>query len=229
MIASRMPGRRKFIAYAGPFVLFALLLAVNEWLHKIDNVVWLAHAEFWLYPLQTIACGALVIFFWREYEFEAPRRMFFASAIAVITLLLWISPQAFFGSPPRTNGFNPEFFAVNSAPYWFTIAFRFLRLVVVVPLVEEIFWRGFFLRYLIDSNFTRVAIGAFSWFSFVAVSLLFMVSHSTPDWPAAVITGALYNLVAYRSRNLMTCVLTHAVTNLLLGLWIMQTKQWGFW
>lgn len=224
-----MPGRRQFIAYVAPFVVFVGLLALNEWLHQVDNRIWLAHAEFWLYPLQTIVCGALVIYFWREYEFERPRRVLFGAAIAIATFILWISPQAFFGYPARPNGFNPEFFAVNSAPYWFTIAFRFLRLVVVVPLVEEVFWRGFFLRYLIDNHFTRVAIGAFSWFSFIAVSLLFMFSHSTADWPAAFITGALYNLVAYRTRSLATCVLTHALTNLVLGLWIMQTRQWGFW
>jgi len=49
------------------------------------------------------------------------------------------------------------------------------------------------------------------------------------DWPAAVITGGLYNLVAYRTKSLFTCVVTHSLTNLLLGVWIMQTKQWGFW
>jgi membrane protease YdiL (CAAX protease family) len=39
----------------------------------------------------------------------------------------------------------------------------------------------------------------------------------------------LYNLVAYRTRSLASCVVAHAVTNLLLGLWIMATRQWGFW
>jgi membrane protease YdiL (CAAX protease family) len=55
------------------------------------------------------------------------------------------------------------------------------------------------------------------------------LSHSQADWAAAVITGALYNLVAYRTKSLSSCILTHAGTNLLLGLWIMQTRQWGFW
>ena len=51
--------------------------------------------------------------------------------------------------------------------------FRFLRLVIVVPLVEEIFWRGFLLRYLINEKFTEVPIGAFSWFSFGVVTVAF--------------------------------------------------------
>jgi uncharacterized protein len=224
-----MPARRQIIAYAAPLAVFLAFIALKDLLHKIDNYTWLTYAEFWIYPLQTIVCGALVILFWREYEFTAPRGVFFGIAVAIVTFIIWISPQAFFGYAPRADGFNPNFFATNAALYWLTIAFRFLRLVIVVPLIEEIFWRGFLLRYLIDNNFTRVAIGAFSWLSFLAVAILFMLAHAGPDWPAALMTGALYNLVAYRTRSLATCVLTHAVTNLLLGLWIMRTAQWGFW
>ncbi|PYK56850.1 MAG: hypothetical protein DME47_01125 [Verrucomicrobia bacterium] len=65
--------------------------------------------------------------------------------------------------------------------------------------------------------------------SLAVVTVAFTFSHSRPDWPAAVITGALYNAVAYRTQSLASCVLAHAVTNLLLGLWIMQTRQLGFW
>jgi CAAX prenyl protease-like protein len=109
------------------------------------------------------------------------------------------------------------------------VLMRFLRLVVVVPLVEEIFWRGFLLRYLINQKFTAIAVGTFSWLSFVVVTGLFGFAHSRADWIPALICGALYNLVAYRTRSLASCVIAHALTNLLLGLWIMQTRQWGFW
>ena len=153
----------------------------------------------------------------------------FGVVVALLTFVLWISPQAFFGFAARNNGFNPEIFANQPAFYWSTVILRFLRLVMVVPLAEEIFWRGFLLRYLVDENFDRVPVGTFSWLSFAVVTLAFTFSHSKPDWVAAVITGALYNLVAYRTKSLSTCVLTHAVTNLLLGLWIMKTGQWGFW
>ena len=117
----------------------------------------------------------------------------------------------------------------STAAYWSTVLLRFARLVVVVPLVEEIFWRGFLLRYFINEKFDTVPIGTFSWLSFAVVTSGFAFIHNRADWPAAVITGALYNLVAYRTRSLASCVLAHAVTNLLLGLWIMNTHQWGFW
>ena len=98
-----------------------------------------------------------------------------------------------------------------------------------MPLVEEIFWRGFFLRFLIAEKFETVSFGAFSWVSFAVVTLAFGFSHSMADWPAALVTGALYNLVAYRTKSLSSCVLAHGLTNLALGLWIVGTKQWGFW
>jgi CAAX prenyl protease-like protein len=142
---------------------------------------------------------------------------------------LWIAPQELLGFAPRFDGFNPEVFSGQPAAYWTTIAFRFLRLVVVVPLVEEVFWRGFALRYFISERFYAVPMGAFSWFSFAVVTIAFGLSHSWADWIAALMTGALYNWVAYRTKSLTSCILAHAITNLLLGLWIMKTRQWGFW
>ena len=75
----------------------------------------------------------------------------------------------------------------------------------------------------------RVQVGTFSWLSFSVVTLGFGFSHSAEDRIAALLTGVLYNWVAYRTKSLASCVLVHAVTNFLLGLWIMQTRQWGFW
>jgi uncharacterized protein len=210
-------------------LLFIALLALNSLLKKIGSGFWLSSAEYWVYPLQAILCGGLVICFRREYEWRRFVRAGFAIAVALVVFALWISPQAFFGFPPRTDGFNPGLFSDQPLLYWSSLGMRFLRLVVVVPLIEEIFWRGFLLRYLIAEDFDRVAFGTFSWLSFAVVTGLFMFSHSMADWPAAFLTGALFNLVAYRTKSLSSCVLTHALTNLLLGLWIMKTQQWGFW
>jgi CAAX prenyl protease-like protein len=224
-----MSERKQLVAYISPMAVFVALLGFVALLHKIDNSTWLTGAEYWVYPLQIILCGALLIWFWREYPLSRPSRLTVGVAIAVLVFVLWISPQAFFGFSPRAVGFNPAIFDNESTLYWLTVVLRFVRLVVIVPLVEEIFWRGFLLRYLINERFDRVPFGTFSWLSFFVVSLAFGFSHSAPDWVAAILTGMLYNIVAYRTKSLSTCVLTHALTNLLLGLWIMQTKQWGFW
>ena len=120
-------------------------------------------------------------------------------------------------------------FRNNDPLFLAVVGLRFLRCVVVVPLLEEIFWRGFLLRELIHPDFTKVPFGSFSWASFSIVTVGFCLEHSPADWPAALLTGALYNLVAYRTRSLAACVLAHAVTNLILGIYVMETKQWGFW
>ena len=209
--------------------LFLLLLALGSGLKYLGSAFWLASPEYWIFPVQTILCGALVLFFWREYEFHPLRDPLFTIGIATVVFIIWISPQQFLGFAARNVGFDPEVFATMPAAYWGTVCFRFLRLVVVVPLVEEIFWRGFLLRYLIAEKFEEVPFGKFSWLSFSVVSLAFCFSHSASDRVAALITGMLYNCVAYRTKSLTSCILAHALTNLLLGIWIMKTRQWGFW
>lgn len=169
---------------------------------------------------------------WRQYQFSFPRGILFTVVVGVMALAIWIAPQELFGFAHRNgdaSSFNPTVFAPGSPTYWGALALRFLRMVVVVPFVEEIFWRGFLLRYLIREDFENVPFGTFTWFSFLIVTVGFTLEHQPVDYVAAFITGALFNWVAIRTRSLSSCVLAHAVTNLLLGLYIMATRQWGFW
>lgn len=220
---------RKLVAFTLPMAAFLVLLVVGGALPKIGGTFWLDSPEYWIYPAQTIFCGALLSWFWREYEFRAARRIVFSAGVALLAFALWIAPQKLLGFPPRLVGFNPEIFSGQPAASWATIIFRFLRLVVVVPLVEEIFWRGFLLRYFVNEKFQAVPFGAFSWLSFTIVTLGFGFAHARADWIAALVAGALFNCVAYRTKSLASCVLAHALANLLLGLWIVKTGQWGFW
>ena len=219
-------------AYVGPFFGFLavmLLGLVVGGLFEGHGHWWAAETRYWVLPLQTLVGGALLVRYWRHYQLRLPARAWIAVLIGVIALVVWIAPQQWLHAAPRTDGFNPEFFGASGWPYVLNVGCRFLRLVIIVPLLEEIFWRGFLLRYLIDDDFTDVPVGAFSWKSFGIVTAGFCLEHSFPDWPAAILTGALFNLVAYRTRSLSACVLTHAVTNLLLGIYVMRTGQWGFW
>jgi len=99
----------------------------------------------------------------------------------------------------------------------------------VVPLIEEIFWRGFLQRYLVNEKFTSVKFGTYTHLSFFGVAGAFMLVHSPSDWPAAIATGVLFGWVAVKTKSLLACVIAHAITNLGLGIYIVTTKQWGFW
>ena len=225
---SRPDEKHGLLAHALPMLLFVLLLGIGSGL-KSPAAPWRAAPEFWIYPLQTLLCGVLLVYFRREYEFHSLRRPIFPIGVALLVFGLWIAPQQFFHFLPRLVGFNPDTFAGSPGYYWSTLLLRFVRLAIVVPFVEEIFWRGFLLRYLIAERFETVPFGAFSWPSFSVVTLAFCFSHALPDWPAALLTGVLYNAVAYRTKSLSSCILAHGLTNLSLGLWIVATKQWGFW
>jgi hypothetical protein len=208
-------------AFIAPYALFVVLLFASDLAGPVT--------KYWMFPVQTVVCGALLIRFWPCYSFKSPRCAGFSISIAVLVLLIWISPQAFFGASKRLDGFDPTVFQETPLLYFVSLGMRFARLVIVVPLMEEIFWRGFLLRYLVREDFENVPFGSFSGFSFCIVAVGFCLEHKWCDWPAALVTGILYNLVACRTRSLCSCALAHAMTNLLLGFYIIHSRQWGFW
>lgn len=187
------------------------------------------HARYVIYPLQTVICAALLWRYWRRYAFNGIKNLSFTVSVGIVVFALWVAPQVWLGRAPRLDGFDPNVFADTPPLYWTNLTFRFLRLVVIVPLVEELFWRGFLLRYLIAAPVDKIPFGRFSWLSFSIVSVGFMLEHQPADYAAALITGALYNWVACRTKSQGSCVLAHAVTNLLLGIYVMHSGQWGFW
>ncbi|MDB6152505.1 MAG: prenyl protease-related protein [Chthoniobacteraceae bacterium] len=236
-------------AYLAPFFAFFLPPLLSALInHFLDGqAYWMvAHPEYWIHPAQTVLCGAVLGYYWRFYDLQRPARLPFAVGIGLVALGVWVVPQILVRSnlhlgagacdrmlqswaAVRTKGFDPAFFGTDGWPYFLNLSVRFLRLVVIVPLVEEIFWRGFLLRYLIRNDFLQVPIGAFEWRSCLIVALCFMGEHQPLDYPAALATGFLFNAVAYRTKSLTACVISHAVTNLLLGIYVLKTGELGFW
>ena len=224
-------------AFFGPLAVFLGVMMFAQMVCGIfdGRAFWpFSSPQYWVHPAQIVICGALLFRWWHLYEWHPPARVFFTVFIGILALVLWVSPlayvvESFHPASKRVPGFDPAFFGAGGLPYFLNLGCRFVRLVIIVPLVEEIFWRGFLLRWLIDSDFTKVPFGTFQWKSFGIVALLFMLEHTPPDWPAALLTGALFNLVAIRTRSLSSCVLVHAITNLGLGLYILRTGRTGFW
>jgi uncharacterized protein len=220
-------------ANLAPFFAFLGLLLFGEVIKSIGEGYahwgW-AHPQYWVFPIQIVVCGGMLLHYRKYYaELKVCRGIGLATLIGAIALGIWIAPQWIFGTPPRLSGFQPHFFAPDGWPYWLNLSARFFRLVVIVPIIEELFWRGFLLRYCIREDFENVAFGTFTWKSFLIVSVAFCFEHTPPDWPAALFTSALYNVAAYRTRSLLACVVAHAITNFLLGLYVLKTQQWGFW
>lgn len=225
---------KAFVAPFGAFILVGAAGSLAEHVFKGSDSLLITGTQYWVYPLQALICGAIIAWFWPIYSFGHVRKYGFTIAIALIVLGIWIAPQILiaplFHLPPRNVGFDPTLFSNNPTLFTTVLGLRFLRLVLVVPLMEEIFWRGFLLRDFIDNqDFTRVPFGTYTRNSCLFVALAFALAHWGPDFVPALITGVLYNWVAYRTRSLASCVVAHSITNLILGAYIMQTKQWGFW
>ncbi len=244
----------KSVAHVAPLFVFMLFLLVPSLLEMTGFVVkneyypWYRRApEQWLYPLQTLVGLVLLARFWRHYEF-APvnlRAMGIGTLAGLVGIAFWIVPgylfrqhgigegwPTFLGFADRLDGFDPSFIKEESA-FWYLAAIgaRFLRMVVVVALVEEIFWRGFLMRYLldVDGNFWKQPFGKFTVRSFLIVTLIVTIAHAPVDYAAAFLYGSLAYGVAVWTKSLFACVWMHAVANLTLGIYTMSTDQWGYW
>lgn len=128
--------------------------------------------------------------------------------------------------PAERVAYNP--FAVLAPPAaWSFVAIRLIGLVVLVPLAEELFWRGFLLRWFVSPEWQTVPVGQYTPGSFALVTVLFTLAH--PEWLAAAGYAALINGLLYWKKDLWNCVVAHAVSNLLLGVYVLTTAAWDLW
>lgn len=141
-----------------------------------------------------------------------------------------------FGMPGRLPGFPGEKAVVDPRDalgadglFWATWWLRMSVAVIAVPVVEELFWRGFVLRVMIDwHHFERVPLGRFTWFSFIGTALLSTLQH--PDnWAVSVACWMIYNAIFYWTRSLLCLMLLHGVTNLALYVMVLRVGDWSHW
>jgi len=209
-----------------PFGVFIFFLVLG------DLLAWLGAARatlLWLYPLQSGAVLALLIALWREYD-ELHRftltlsQILVAGGVGAIVTVLWVlldDSWMIAGSGP---GYDPR---VDGRIDPLLAAIRLLGATLVVPVMEELFWRSFLMRWIERADFRLVDPARIGFKAFVLPTLLFGVEHHL--WLAGVVAGSAYGLLYLRHRNLWSPVLGHAVTNGLLGIWVLATGDWAFW
>jgi hypothetical protein len=132
----------------------------------------------------------------------------------------WLQPQ------PRP-AFNPFESLADPLARWGFLAMRVLGLAVLVPVVEELFWRGFLHRWLISPDWQQQELGRFTPLSFAGVTVLFALAH--PEWLAAAVYCGLLNGLLYWKRDLWNCVVAHGVSNGCLAGYIFCTGTWELW
>jgi len=129
--------------------------------------------------------------------------------------------------PEDRVGFNPFDELSGAAAQWGFIVIRVAGLALLVPVVEEVFWRGFLSRWLIAPEWESVELGRFTATSFAGVTLFFTAAH--PEWFAAAVYCALLNGLLIWKRDLWNCIVAHGVSNVVLAAYVVSTGEWWLW
>jgi uncharacterized protein len=166
-----------------------------------------------------------------------------APLVGVIGVVLWIwicslhlEPKLLdpfglgwiIGSGERP-AYNPlEQLAATPILAYAFLAIRFLGLAVIVPIIEEFFLRGFVMRFATQEKWWEVPFGTASPTALVAGTLVPMLMHPA-ELLAAAVWFSLVTWLMLRTKNIWDCVAAHAVTNLLLGIYVVTFHQWQLW
>ncbi|MGB2453143.1 MAG: CAAX prenyl protease-related protein [Akkermansiaceae bacterium] len=241
------------LAYVVPFAVFMIFNLIYQFvgdamLWEHDRAPWYRHwPDQLFYPIQTVACLGVLAFFWKHYEFQWSRKIWVGALAGFIGIGFWLlpttlydwlgmigKPDGFFekltGLAPRREGFDPGVFE-NPAAYWTSLILRMVRAVIVVALVEEIFWRGFLMRFLLDmdGDYWKVPFGKPAKISFVVVTLVFVLAHAPIDYAGAIVYGSLTYAVAVYTKSLLACVVMHGVANATMGVYALYFGKLGLW
>jgi membrane protease YdiL (CAAX protease family) len=127
-----------------------------------------------------------------------------------------------------TDSFSPFLEIQNVAARYEFIALRWMCASLIVPVMEELFWRDYLWRTIAAAGaFKLVRVGEADPTAFVVVTLAFSTVHT--QWISAIVWGLLIGLLLIRTKSLGSCIVGHGVTNFLLGAYVLYTHEWYFW
>ena len=225
---SLLPRRAAFVRTA-PFLAFMLLLGLRGAAQSMAAPGFDAR---WLYGLSVLLVGGLLVAWWREYGELAPqtlpdaREALLAVAVGLAVFALWIMLDApWMTLGPPTAAFLPV--GADGRLDVPLIAVRWIGAALLVPVMEELFWRSFLMRWLHGWPFIGIDPRRVGLRAMVLSTFVFTLAHTL--WLAAAIAGMAYAWLYRRTGRLWVPVLAHAVTNGVLGAWVIATGRWAFW
>lgn len=214
------------IPYVAPFVVFLAILGLQPWI-PIPPVA-----------LQALFVGVMAavirLVAWPALDFRV-RHWAGSLLLGAGVFALWIAPDVLF---PGYRGYwlfsNSITGSVSSGMPEnvrgdaVVLLLRGLRASLIVPIVEELFWRAWLMRWLISPEYATVPLGKYSAQAFWIVAVLFASEHG-PYWDVGLATGVLYNWWMIRTRSLGDLILTHGVTNACLSVYVVAAGKWEYW
>lgn len=214
------------VPYVLPFAVFIGFLALQKYVPLPANF------EFIVRDL--LLLGVLIGFSRQVIELRPSHRLETA-ILGVAVFLIWVGPDLLFPNY-RHHWLFENFILGQLTPTipgnvllspW-VLWPRILQAVVFVPIVEELFWRAWLMRWLISPQFDKVPLGTYQPSAFWITAVLFAAEHG-PYWDVGLIAGVAYNWWMVRTRSLADCILVHAVTNACLCGYVVATHRWEYW
>ena len=185
-------------------------------------------SAYWIYLFKTLIGAGLVCWAWRRAPELRPAWSWAGVLVGTIVFALWVGLDPWYPKlAENSGGWNPFAVYGQSALAWFFAGVRILGSALVIPFIEEPFFRSFLYRFLQKEQFEKVALREWSWTAFLAASAIFGLAHR--EWLAGILCGAAYQALVCRKGRLGDAILAHGATNLLLGLWVVREGAWQFW
>ena len=219
----RVPGKifseSPAAARVAPFLIFVALTACQG---KFG-----AASAYWFYFAKTIA-GAWLIWEMRPFVLEMRWAISWeAVTMGVLIFAIWVWLDPFYPKIFERGATGNPGEVVGKNLAWFFIVAHILGMTFVVPPLEEVFYRSFLYRYIAKSNFLSVSLHQFLPLPFFLTAIVFGLSHN--EWLAGILCGAAFQWLVLRKNRLGDAMTAHAITNFLLGMWIVWRGEWHFW
>ncbi len=207
-----------------PYVIILVLTFVQD---SFDGPL-----RYWLY-LAKMLVGAWCIWEVRALIPEVRWAVSWeAVMVGVLVCVIWVGLDPYYGKVQflvKAGAlWNPfKEFGEKSAMGWLFAVVRIIGSALVVPPIEEAFYRSFLYRYLVRKDFTTFPMSHVHWLSLIVTALIFGFSHY--QWLAGILCGLAYQWLVIRKNRLGDAMTAHAITNFLLGLWVVWKGAWEFW
>lgn len=214
------------VAYVLPFAVFLGFLALQKYFPLPGSI------EF---TVRDLLLAAVLYSFSRHVIQLRPTRPLETVILGIAVFVIWVGPDLLFPTYRQHWLFQNSFLgqitvtipgSVLQSPG--VLWPRIIQAVVFVPILEELFWRAWLMRWLISPNFEKVSLGAYQAGAFWITAALFASEHG-PYWDVGLIAGIAYNWWMIRTRSLADCILAHAVTNGCLCWYVAATHRWEYW
>jgi hypothetical protein len=210
-----------------PFAVFIGFIAADGLLAKLAATLGMDPRRW--YGIRAVVVLGLLIAFWRHYSElrTLPAKAgdwLLAVVLGAVVFVLWINLDIGPLTLGPAAGFDPR---ADGAVDWTLALTRVAGAVLIVPLMEELFWRSFVMRWIQNPRFLEVAPAQVGLKALAISSGIFALEHHL--WFAGLLAGLAYGWLYIRAGNLWVPIASHAVSNGLLAGWVLYTGRWEFW